>query len=374
MAENKDKKKKRQKLLKDFALTLITQIVISCLGVFLKFYFNATDHLISQIYILGILIISLKTDGYGWGVVTSLLDVAIINFIFTPPFLGWNFSADTIPSAIVSLLIALASTTLTTRVHESEVIKMEGEKEKMRANLLRAVSHDMRTPLTSIYGTATAIIDGYDDLTKEQKIQLLKDSRSDAEWLVRMVENLLSVTRVSDGNVSLTKTSVSIDDLVGSVVSKFTKRREVFLKGDELRKPIIFKCELPDHFVSVEGDAMLLGQVLSNLLDNAVFHADNMTKMGLKVTDDKERVYFEVYDDGCGIPPEKLKTLFSGTYASEKKKNDDGKSNMGIGLSVCHSIIMAHDGEIIAKNRPEGGASFIFSLKKEKDAEYEEEE
>ena len=119
---------------------------------------------------------------------------------------------------------------------------------------------------------------------------------------------------------------------------------------------------------------MLLGQVISNLLDNAVFHADNMTKMGLRVTDDKEHVYFEVYDDGCGIAPERLKTLFTGTYASETKKNDKGRSNMGIGLSVCYSIIKAHGGEIVAKNRPEGGASFSFFLNKDEDAEYEEDE
>ena len=374
MEKDKEKQKKMKKMLSDFLLTLIVQIAVTAIGIFLKFYFNATDHLISQIYILGILIISLKTDGYLWGVVTSLADVAIINFVFTPPFMGWNFSSETIPSALVSLAIALASTTLTTKVHESERIKLEGEKEKMRANLLRAVSHDIRTPLTSIYGSSSAIIDGYDDLTKEQKIQLLKDVRSDAEWLVRMVENLLSVTRVSDDTVSLAMSSVPVDELVGSVVSKFTKRREVFLQGDELRKPVVFKCDLPDHFVSVQGDAMLLGQVISNLLDNAVFHADNMTKMGLRVTDDKEHVYFEVYDDGCGIAPERLKTLFTGTYASETKKNDKGRSNMGIGLSVCYSIIKAHGGEIVAKNRPEGGASFSFSLNKDEDAEYEEDE
>lgn len=370
----KEKKLKRKKLLQDCALSVITLIAITALGICLKFFFNASNHLISQIYLLGVLIVSLKTDGYLWGVAFCIADVVVSNFVFTDPLLTFNFTMDTVPAAVVSLTVALASTTLTTKVHDSERVKAEAEKEKMRANLLRAVSHDIRTPLTSIYGSSTAIIDGYDDLSKEQIIQLLKDVRSDAEWLVRMVENLLSVTKVSDESVAIAKTSVPVDELVASVVSKFTKRREAFLKGDELRKPISFKVSLPDHFVSVLGDGMLLGQVLTNLLDNAIFHADNMTKMGLNVTDDKENVYFEVYDDGCGIPPERIDSLFTGTYASDQKKSDKGRSNMGIGLSVCYSIVKAHDGVIIAKNRPEGGASFSFSLKKEEDEDYEEEE
>ena len=369
---DKEKSKKKKKILHDGLLTLIVQVVITAIGIFLKFYFNATDNLILQIYILGILIISLETDGYLWGVSSSIFDVIWVNYVFTPPFLGFAFNADTLPSLFVAFIIALATTTLTTKVHEDEQIKLESEKEKMRANLLRAVSHDIRTPLTSIYGSSSAIIDNYDNLTKEQKIQLLNDVRNDAEWLVRMVENLLSVTRVSDDIADITMSSVPVDELVGSVTSKFTKRRGTFLAGDELRKPIVFKVNLPDHFVSVSGDAMLLGQVLNNLLDNAIFHADGMTKMGLNVTDDKDFVYFEVYDDGCGIAPEKLKTIFSGTQSAEKKKNDKGRSNMGIGLSVCYSIVKAHGGEIVAKNRPEGGASFSFSLKKEEDEEYEE--
>lgn len=367
-------KKSTHKKLHDFLLTIITQLLITAIGIFLKFYFNASDQLITQIFILGILIISFKTEGYVWGVCSAIFDIIWINYVFTPPFLGFAFSVDTIPPAILSLVIALVTTTLTTRLHEQEMVKLESERERMRANLLRAVSHDIRTPLTSIYGSTTAVIENFDELTKTQKLQLLNDVRNDAEWLVRMVENLLSVTRVSADDVVLTKSSIPVDELVGTVASKFTKRRSEILQGDELHKPVTFKVDLPDHFVSVEGDAMLLNQVLTNLLDNAVFHADGMTKVGISVTDDKDNVYFNVYDDGCGIAPERMDTLFTGTWTSKKEKADKGRSNMGIGLSVCYSIIKAHGGEIVAKNRPEGGASFSFSLKKEEfDEEMEDE-
>lgn len=367
-------KKKAQKQLKDFLLSLFVIVVITALGVFLKFYFNATDHLISQIYILGVLIISLRTDGYMWGIGTAVVDFFVINFTFTDPILSFTFSMDTLPAAVLSFIIALASTTLTTRVHEQEKIQLESERERMRANLLRAVSHDIRTPLTSIYGSTSAVIDNFDTLSKNQSLELLNDVRNDAEWLVRMVENLLSVTRVSADDVVLNKSSIPVDELVGTVASKFTKRRSAILQGDELHKPVTFKVDLPDHFVSVEGDAMLLGQVLTNLLDNAVYHADGMTKVGISVTEDKDNVIFTVYDNGCGIAPDRMENLFAGTWTSKKEKVDKGRSNMGIGLSVCHSIIKAHGGEIVAKNRPEGGASFSFSLKKEANEEMEDEE
>ena len=369
MDKTKKKLKINKKKVKDWAFALLIQLVITGAGVAVKFFFNASDHLISQIYILGVLIISLMTDGYVVGISSALLDVFIINFFFTDPFMTFNLNIDTLPSLTVAFVVAVASTVLTTKVHQSEKEKMEAEKERMRANLLRAVSHDIRTPLTAIYGSTSTVIDSFDTLTKTQIIQLLKDVRDDSEWLVRMVENLLSVTRVTEGEVSLNKTSVPVEELVGMVVSKFTKRNEALLQGDEYHKPVAFKVEMPDHYIFVEGDAMLLGQVLNNLLDNAVYHAEGMSKLGLTVVDNKEDVIFNVWDDGCGIAPERLDTIFTGTYKSQDKKADNGRSNMGIGLSVCASIIKAHGGNIVAKNRPEGGASFSFALKKEEDEE-----
>ena len=371
-----DKAKKKLKIdkkkVKDWFFALLIQLIITAAGVAMKFFFNASDHLISQVYIFGVLVISLMTDGYLVGISSALLDVFIINFFFTDPFMTLNLNVDTLPSLIVAFAVAVASTVLTTKVHKSEKYKMEAEKEKMRANLLRAVSHDIRTPLTAIYGSTSTVIDSFDTLTKTQIIQLLKDVRDDSEWLVRMVENLLSVTRVTDGDVSLNKTSIPVEELVGMVVSKFTKRNEALLEGDEFHKPVAFKVEMPDHYIFVEGDAMLLGQVLNNLLDNAVYHAEGMSKLGLTVVDNKEDVIFNVWDDGCGIAPERLDTLFTGTYKAQDKKADNGRSNMGIGLSVCDSIIKAHGGSIVAKNRPEGGASFSFALKKEEEEEDEE--
>ncbi len=367
---NTKKKLKPNKRKWSFVIfTFLVHLIITLIGLGLKYFFNASDHLISQVYILGVLIIALKTEGYWFGIFSVVLDSLIINYFFTEPLMAFNFSIDTIPSMIVAFAVSFASTVLTTKVRDQEKIKAESEKEKMRANLLRAVSHDIRTPLTAIYGSTSIVIDSYDDLSKAQKIQLLTDVKNDSIWLVHMMENLLSVTRVAEGEVSLNMTSLSVEELVSNVTARFYKRNEKVLQGDELHKAITFKVEMPDHCIFVEGDAILLGQVLLNLLENAIYHAKGMTTLCLSVTDNNKDVIFTVQDDGCGIKPERMSTLFTGTYNSSEKKADSGRRNIGIGLSLCASIVKAHDGTIVAKNKPEGGASFSFTLKKEEDKE-----
>ena len=120
-----------------------------------------------------------------------------VNFAFRTPYFAFNFTIpENIFSGVVMLVVSFMTSTLTTRIKKQEQLRMESETEKMRANLLRAVSHDLRTPLTSIYGACSTVIDNYDSLGREQKIKLLAEACADAQWLNRMVENLLSVTRI----------------------------------------------------------------------------------------------------------------------------------------------------------------------------------
>lgn len=144
---------------------------------------------------------------------------------------------------------------------------MESEKEKMRANLLRAVSHDLRTPLTSIYGACSTVIENYDSLDKEKTIKLLGEACSDAQWLTRMVENLLSVTRIDSEKVTVQKTPTVLDELLDTVLVKFRKRYP----------EIPVELETPDAFIVIPMDSMLIQQVLMNLLENAALHAEGMT-------------------------------------------------------------------------------------------------
>ena len=252
------------------------------------------------------------------------------------------------------LVVAVVTSALTTEIKRAEQLRAESEMEKMRANLLRAISHDLRTPLTSIYGSTSAIIENYDTLKKEQQIKLLEEIRQDSEWLTRMVENLLSVTRIDGDKVKIAKTPTVLEELIDTTVAKFHKRHP----GQAVT------VQIPEEFLVVPMDAILIEQVLVNLLENAAVHAVGMTELCLTVTSRQGEAVFEIADDGCGIPRDRLQDLFTGYLdrGTAAAPADGSRHNMGIGLSVCATIIRAHGGVITAENRPTGGALFRFSL------------
>ena len=314
-----------------------------------------TKTLTPMIFVLGVFLVSWRTQGYVWGILTSLVSVLAVNWAFTYPYWAVDLiSPECIASAVVMLIVSVMTGALTTRLKKQEKLKAEAERERMRGNLLRAVSHDLRTPLTSIYGSCSVMMENYDDLSKEKQLQLLSDMRSDAQWLNRMVENLLTVTRVDAGSVQLSKQSTALEELIDTLLVKFRKHYP--------QQKIAVR--LPEEFVSIPMDAMLIMQVLMNLLENAVFHASGMQNLWLTVDVEGNRAVFTVADDGCGIPADRLNHLFTGLLDSGTSV-DATRNNMGIGLSVCSTIVRAHGGEIQAGNRPGGGAYFRFALEME---------
>lgn len=343
---------KYKQIIKDCCFTLFILVVIYFLSYYMQFVFEA-DTLVPTLFVLGVFFIAKYTEGYFWGVVASLVSVMLVNFTFTAPY----FAIDLITpvnmfAALAMLLIAIMTSALTTQIKQQEKIKVESEKERMRGNLLRAVSHDLRTPLTSIYGSTSVIMENYDSLSKERQLKLLGEIHEDSQWLIRMVENLLSVTRIDDGVARVTKEDMVLEELIDAVIVKFRKHH----RNQDV------KVELPEEFVSVPMDPMLIEQVLINILENALIHAKGMTELCLSVRIEGEKAIFEVKDNGCGIPEDRLTKLFTGYVERDNTPTDGSRNNMGIGLSVCSTIIKAHGGEIYAMNRPEGGAVFGFSL------------
>lgn len=315
-----------------------------------------SQSLVSMIFVLAVYLISLVTKGYLWGVLASFAGVLIDNYVFVFPRFAFDFiTAENLIAAMVLLIVAIITSTLTTRLKEQERIKAETEKEKMRGNLLRAISHDLRTPLTTIYGSSSAIMENYDTLPKQQQIKLLGQVRDDSENLIRMVENLLSVTRVNDETVRVNKTPTVLEELIDAALMKFSKVYP--------NQPV--EVSIPEEFISIPMDAMLIQQVLLNILENAVIHAKGMTKLKLTVYTMEGDAYFEIADNGCGIPKDRLDDLFTGQLYGSQTPSDSRRTGMGIGLSVCSTIIKAHGGEITAENRPQGGACFRFRLEME---------
>ena len=345
---------KRQRWAKDALFMFSTLIIVFFGNVYMQQLF-ATQTLIPMIFVLGVFIISWKTQGYFWGVTASLISVLAVNYAFTYPYYAFDLiRPECLSSAVVMLIVAIMTGALTTQIKQQEKIRSETEMERMRGNLLRAISHDLRTPLTSIYGSCSAIIDNYDTLKKEQRLKLLGEMSEDAQWLIRMVENLLSVTRIDSEKVQVVKTPTVLDELIDFVLLKFRKR----CPNQEVQVTI------PDDFISIPMDPILIEQVLVNILENAVDHAEGMTSLKLNVHTHEGNAIFEVFDDGCGIPDERLPELFSGSIISQSDSASN-RRGMGIGLSVCSTIIKAHGGKIWGYNTTPKGACFGFSLKME---------
>ena len=184
---------------------------------------------------------------------------------------------------------------------------------------------------------------------------MLLGIQQDAQWLVRMVENLLSITRMDSQHVQISTVITAVDELVDSALLKFQKRYP----------DANVSLELPEELVLISVDCMLVEQVLINLLENAVQHAEGLTRILLRVAVLEDKVTFEVEDDGCGIPLERLPHLFSGYFLPGEKVADNTKRNAGIGLSLCATIVRAHGGSLDAFNNPAGGATFRFTLNTE---------
>lgn len=295
------------------------------------------DHIIPAIFTLSVLLTALATHGYFYGVFASLVSVLAVNYAFTFPYFTVNFTIrENLFSAGIMLTVTLITSALTVRIHKHEKLMAETEKEKMRANLLRAISHDLRTPLTTIYGSSSAIIENYEKLSKEQHLELAEGIRQDAEWLTHMVENLLSVTKIDGEGVNLVKISVVLEELIDIVMMKFQKR---YPKWD-------VEIAIPDEFICIPMDPVLIEQVLMNLLENAVKHAEGMTRLALRVTADSRHTTFQVEDDGKGF-----------SY-----------KHVGIGLSVCETIVKAHGGKFFMKNGSAGGAIVGFTLEREEES------
>ena len=302
------------------------------------------------VFILAVALIARLTEGYRYGIAASLAGTFCVNYMFTYPFWQFDVTYTGYPLTFtVMLVVSLIIGTLTTQIKRQEQLRFDAEREKMRANLLRAIAHDLRTPLASILGASSTLKSR--DLPQEDRAELLEAIDRDARWLVRMTENLLSVTRFTGGDVALRKTDEVLEEIIGSAIVKYRRTPGAL--------PV--RVDTPDTILIVPMDATLIEQVLINLFDNVSAHAGTATGIWLSVTPGDACVTLTVEDDGRGIPPGQLRALFSGALPASQSRSDDRRS-MGIGLSVCQSIIHAHGGQLTAAPSPRGGASFSFTL------------
>jgi len=337
---------------------LITMLFLT-LGIVLSSLLLIVDPMggfVSMIFVLMVVLTARLTDGYLYGAVASVISVICVNYIFTYPYWDVNFTIAGYPLTFLTMLsVSLIISTMTSQIKQQEQMRAESERETMRANLLRAVSHDLRTPLTSIVGSASAILENDDVLDSKQKRTLLGNIRDEAQWLIRMVENLLSITRIGDTTTKLNKELEMAEEIIASVSPKFQKRFP----------DITLNVSVPHEPLLVPMDAILIEQVLMNLMENSAYHG-NCSEIHLSVKREDHNAVFCVQDNGFGISNELLPVIFTAnTYRTAQ--TGDRRRNMGIGLSVCYSIVRAHEGTMSAANGSNGGAKFTFTLPLDED-------
>ncbi|MEK4432696.1 sensor histidine kinase KdpD [Paenibacillus sp. FSL M7-0802] len=234
-------------------------------------------------------------------------------------------------------------------------ISMQIQQEQLRASLLRSISHDLRTPLTSISGNAGILLGNPEVLNEEQKKGLYTDIYDDSMWLINLVENLLSISRIEGGTLNLNFQA----ELMEEVIS------EALLHVNRNSVKHVIQTELDDELMMARMDSRLIVQVLINMIDNAIKYTQDGSHITISARRERHIVIVEISDDGPGISSEEVKVRLFEMFYTADNIHGDGRRGLGLGLSLCKSIVNAHGGTIGVKDNIPKGTVFYFTLQAE---------
>ncbi len=343
-------------ILRQFLLLTLLMAAASVVGyVFRHFGFPETNIVI--VYLLAVMIFSCFTTGYIPGILASISGTLAYNYFFTRPFFSLSvYDLSYLITFVVMTAIALIASTMTSRVRQSALEAQrraaETAQERYRANLLRSISHDLRTPLAGIIGASEMLMSM--STADDPRYPLAEGIHKDADWLHSLVENILNLTRLQDGQLAIRKEPEVVDEIIESALS------HIQLRYPDREITVV----LPEDLLFVPMDARLIDQVLVNLLDNALKHTtpDNSIDILVQKDDAGNQVLFKVRDNGPGIPETELPNIFQAFYTRQNSRGD-AQRGIGLGLTICEAIVNAHGGHIYAANRSDGpGAEFTFTL------------
>ena len=318
---------------------------------------------ITMVYILAVLIISMITTHQIYSMIFSVVSVVVFNYFFTVPrFTLHAYDKDYPITFVIMFLAAFLTGSLAERlkklaleneknVREKAEAAMLVEKEQLRANLLRAMSHDLRTPLTSISGNASNLLVNETCFDEGTRRQLYLDIYDDSMWLINLVENLLSISKMEEGRLHLHFTTELLDEVISEALSHVNRKKE----EHQIR---INSCE---DFLLVKIDAHLIMQVLINILDNAIKYTQKNSVITITTEKRGNMAVVVIADNGPGVAEEEKEFVFDMFYSGTKNLADSHRS-LGLGLALCKSIINTHGGEIWLEDNVPTGAVFVFSL------------
>jgi two-component system sensor histidine kinase KdpD len=305
---------------------------------------------IAMLYLVAIALAAVL--GRAPSILASVLSVAALDFFFVPPFFTFHVAdlRHLITFAVMLLAgvsIAALSDRVRTQAGEVHAARLRAETEELRSSLLSSVSHDLRTPLAVITGSATTLLDEHVVLETAARRDLLRTITEEAAWLERLVANVLEMSRLESGAARVEREWVPVEELVGTALTRLEHQLE--LREVHVRMP-----EAP---WTVHVDPVLFGQVLVNVIDNAAKHTPPGSPIDIEAIGEADHVVIEVADRGPGIAPGSEERLFA-----KFQRSATSASGAGLGLAICRAIVRVHGGSIEAFARAGGGAVFRIRL------------
>jgi len=318
--------------------------ITNLLGEFVKRKIEPTN--LVMFYLLVVVIVAIRW-GQGPAIVASILSVLSFDFFLVPPYLTLGVAdLQYIFTFVAFLIVGVVVSTLASKAREQVI---QHQTEKLQTALLNSISHDLRTPLASITGSLTALLDNTSGLDDTARRELLETAFEETGRLNRLVGNLLDMSRMEAGALRISRKLCELRDVLGTSLEQ--------LKGKIGSRNI--RIDISRDFPEIPMDFSFMMKVFLNLVDNALKYSPADTTIEIKTAIFKDKVKIEIRDQGIGIPEGELKRIFDKFYRVERPSRMMGT---GLGLSICKGIIEAHSGEIAARNNSDKGATFIIIL------------
>jgi two-component system, OmpR family, sensor histidine kinase KdpD len=331
---------------------------VFAVAVFAALSSAVSPHLqLSELVMINLLpVIAISTQfGFGPSLFVAALSTSCFDFFFIPPVFSFAPSdLRSLVTLLVMLIMAAVISGLSERARRQQRAALardvQIETERLRNTLLSAVSHDLRTPLATIFGAGTVLLEDSDSLAPAERDGLIQDIVEEAAHLDQLVTNLLNMARLDGGPIRIRKQPEPLDEVVEAALSRLRGRL-----GD---RPV--RSRVPEEIPMVPIDAILVQQVLVNLLENALRYTSEGTALEIEATCNSDEVTVEVRDRGPGIREEEAERLFERFYRGQPQSSRDG--GVGLGLTICRAIVGAHGGTIALVNRDQGGAIARLTL------------
>jgi len=272
--------------------------------------------------------------------------IGIIGVVFSSSFVPTNLQTRFLETIASQIAAVLEREKLYEKQAETQI---QVQRERLRSDMFRTISHDLRTPLTSIIGSANTVIDNYANISDEIKKDFLRNIYDDACWLNEMVENILHITRFDEGRVKLNIGEEAAEEIIAEAIGRVKKHAHNHQ----------ISTNIPPSLILLKADGVLLTRVLVNLLENAVNYTPEGSVISVSLSKMNENILFEVSDNGPGISEENLPHIFERFYY-HPAKSFSGRRGTGLGLSLCKSIVEAHGGQIMIKNAKPHGTTVQF--------------